>query len=550
MESTLSRSQVNQLSELPETQHYIHRALKHVQKHSENLGQLEIINRLSKLFPVIVERLKETIFLVSPDITTQTIKRKRAATTNSFNSSSPLHSYCPLKLPATFRGPSVQLNELLPAANKVSVEFYDVEKNFAHTFPTVPLTQHSARVTQRSHRKTKSTPGIMIVEPRAMLFPMLASEIQDEHFSRSDARTLFPKKQIRSPRKNIEKGASQVSEMRSVYDVIEAFSTGKLKSESESIYFNYANSDKWNPYDLTIVPKRKVQSEHFVVSKFGILQVHPDGTSDLQSFAGWLREASFYKMLRRSPFLKTYLVQRAFKQWYGNVRFAQFARFYRQVARLSIRFLPDFASALLKIQSLSEELLTVPFHQLVPLSNYDQETLEQAIQGSLSKAQRLLHKYFKYCRRFIMEVIKTTISQVIIFETDRRHKPFVSDLPLSVQKDKFSQLEKDLKAAKYQASNLANFVCLAEYILSTCILTLSKHGAQSWIDTVLTKEEDRVNFTPEFSSIVSSETRLSHTFCSAVDTESKQPPSGRSSPNADAFLLTSFEINETGRCKT
>lgn len=550
----MPRYQIDQLSKLPETQHYIHRTLKHALKHSKHLEQLDIVSRLAKLFPTIVEHCKEKELLFSYSYSdanksaAQTVrnKHKRAATTNSVDNSL-LYSYSPSKIPATYRGPTVKLNELLPAASKISAECSDVEKTLIHTFPILPQTSRSPRaVTTRTHRKAHSTPEIMFQDPKLSLIPILVSEVQDDHFSRSNAHTLFPKKQVRSPKKSLLKEDAS-TEMTNMYDVIQAFATGQLRAESESIYLNYTHSDRWNPYDLTVVSKSKTQSEHFVVSKFGILRVYPDTASDFQSFADWLREASYYKMLRKIPFLKNYLIQHAFKQWYGNVRFAQYARFHAKATRALIRFLPDFLSALLKIRSLSEELLTVRFHQLLPLSNYNQESLEYALQGSLSKSHRLLVKYYKYCRRIVNEVIRTTNCRVIDLEGEKRHKPFVSDLPLSIQKENHAQLEKDLKAAQYQESKLANFVSLVEHIVSTCILSLSRQGAQSWVATVLTQQEEEraVCVTPDYSSVVSS--GISYPHQSTVDIESEPSLSGRSSPpNTEAFLSASFQLNKSG----
>ena len=551
LEDTLSTSQVDQLAELPETQHYVHRTIRHVLKHVNSSGHTEIMGRLSKIFPGLVESLKdkELPFSYSYSNLTPPKKHKRAATTDSVGTTA-LYSYSPAELPATFRGPSVQLSELLPAANKMSSEFGSIQKNLAHTYPVLPQTRHSSRDLlvpprqQRSHHRSRSTPMPTLPQDsiEAFLVPVAAAELQDEHFSRANKVSLFPKEKVSSPVKTVEGrlSVSPTNKMRNAFDVIEAFATGQLKSESESIYLNYTNSERWNPYSLTIVPKNKVQPEHFVISKFGILRVYSDETSDFQSFADWLREAALYKMLRKIPFLKNYLIQHAFKQWYGNVRFAQYVRVHTQVSRVAIRFLPDFTNALLKIRCLSEELLTVPFHHLAPQSCYDQDSMEHSLQSSQLKAQRFLVKYFKYCRRIVIEVVKSSRSRVIDFETDKRHKPFVSDLPLSVQKEKLLRLEHDLKAAKLQESKLANFVGLAERIIYACLLALSRQEAMSWIATVITDDPDRASLTtPGYGSTVSSQQ-----IASTLGNESEHL--SRSSLNFDAFLSASFDFSEAG----
>lgn len=565
----MQQDRLKRLSQHPEIQHYIKRTIKHAEKHSERLEEVEIISRLSKLFPEEVEQLHKEKLPYSysysdvQENSPKHLRHKRAATTDCTKpSTGSVYCYAPSTLAVTFRGPPVRLSDLVPAASKVSEEASIIERDLLHNVSLVPKTRRSVSASHdllplpRSHHRSRSTPdhaSYFHKEPsnsceKLLLDPLLRSEVRDEHFCRSDVNTLFPKKQATSHRKHPKERNldSPNSNMKNAYEVIEAFASGKLKTESESVYLNYTNRDKWNPYDLTIVSKTKVNSEHFVISKFGILRVYPDETSDFQSFADWLREATLYVLLRKIPFLKYYLIKKAFRQWYRNVRFAQFARIHDQVSQISIRFLPDFADALLKIQNLSEELVTVPFHLLNPLASYNQESFEHSLQGSQSKAHRFLQRYFKYCRRIVTGVIKSSQSRVLELETEKRHKPFVSDLPLSVQKEKHSKLERDLNAASYQETKLADFVSLAEHIVHSCLLKLARQEAQSWSKTVLAIAEEAASTayetnTPVYSSVVS--TPVSRNLSSAQDNLSTQY-----SPDSHlaAFLCASFNFNESG----
>ena len=139
----------------------------------------------------------------------------------------------------------------------------------------------------------------------------------------------------------------------------------------------------------------------------------------------------------------------------------------------------------MKIQNLSEELLTVSFHLLLPLGEYSQETYQHSIHGSQTRAQKFLQRYFKYCKRTVKDVLETTQSRALELETEKQHQPFVSELPLSVQKEKHAKLEKDLKVATYRASRLGDFVTLVEHLVYSCLLNLARQNAQAWVDTSL-----------------------------------------------------------------
>ena len=418
-------------------------------------------------------------------------KKKRAA---SFDSSAhkDIFVYSRDLMPATFRAPQLKLTDLVPAANVVSSEIGNAEKGAKSLFSPLQSTITPARHPSKSlHVIEQHTAGTVTEKP--FLVPIFSSELEQKRRESQAASISSPTKtKVRSRTERLSitspdhERKSTTGPLRSAYDVVEAFASGKLQSESESIYVNYANSSPaWNPYDLTVVSKTHVDPEHFVISKFGILHVYPDGESTLQNFADWLQEASLFTMLKQIPFFRFYLMKRAFSRWYHNVRYNQFARIQLQIRQRSLRFFPNFQEGVLKIRKLSEELLTVPFHLLIPLGEYSQETYQHSLEGSQVRAQKFLQRYFKYCRRIVRDVLETTQSCALELETEKRHQPFVSELPLSIQKERHMKLERDLKVATYRANRLGDFVTLVEHLIFSCLQEVARKNAQAWVDTSL-----------------------------------------------------------------
>ncbi|GCC19092.1 hypothetical protein chiPu_0021767, partial [Chiloscyllium punctatum] len=74
------------------------------------------------------------------------------------------------------------------------------------------------------------------------------------------------------------------------------------------------------PYDLIVVPKHKLNPEHYIFSTFGVLAISPGLGTEVMSLADWQREAMLWCALTHIPFFRNYLLQKTFTSWYREVR--------------------------------------------------------------------------------------------------------------------------------------------------------------------------------------------------------------------------------------
>ena len=549
--------------------------MHYASKHSDKVEQLGILTELSALFPEAVKKYTQTELPFSysySDIdkakssdSERKGNHKRASTTPV-----ELFSYTPRKIPATFRGAPVKLTDLAPASYQVNKEISTTQRKISHEFQRGssrgeeqrdiarlgrPRLSHGGR--QKRSKSVERTTLLQVSSQRPLLDPVLSSSVDDSHFHRLTSETLFPK--TTSPTKgaltfqHVSTPGQLV--LRDAYQTIEAFASGKLKSESETIYLNYADPWRQNPYNLVVVAKTKADPEHFVISKFGILCVYPDGTSDLQSFAEWLREASLFQILKQIPFMKYYRLRKAFIQWYQNIRFAHFASVHSKFQQIGMRYFFRFSEAVLKINNLSHELLSLPFHSLQPLGTYSRDTYMHCLKGSQVKFQQFLQRYFKYCKRIVTEVVESTQRREEELESELQHQPFVSDLPLSVQKENQLKLARDLAEISYQASRLSDFVCLTEHMVFACLLAVVRQGALQWSNTTLgwSRDEESESWDGETydqsTAIMKSRSVLAMSSHSAANMEVKDIRSttiAGDSVDTGALLCVSIIIDESG----
>ena len=494
--SELSSSDCRALAQQPDIRHYIARSVQHAERDTAQSHQ--IVERLASLFPDEVERCQREKLSVSYNLPTDDNskhtgrrKRRRGRRERGVSLDSGLArllTYHPDQVPVTFRGQDLQLNDLTRAAKAIAHEFSQqkrtplylppaVHRHPPHTSLTLPQPSPDA------HRPTLSPVYRWEAGPGAKL-----STTPTPAASQLNAvkRVHFEKKT------KAKKQTSSGPKLCTAHDVIAAFATGSLQAGAESVYLNYAPTTPWNPYKLVVVPRTRTDPEHFIISKFGILHVHPDGSSDLQSFADWLWEEGLFSLCRQVPFFRQYLLRKSLWHWHRNVCYSHFVRLHAHVSKVALQFFPDFQEGLHKVHSLSTELLGIPTHTLSPRGNHSPEMFEKNVAATEAKVHRFLQRYIKYCQRVVLEVIEKTWSRAQELEEEKRHQPFVSDLPISVQTEKHAALDRSLNVARYRASRLGDFVKLAEQMVGSCLLLVARQAAREWVEHTLgLREGDR-----------------------------------------------------------
>ena len=472
--SNLSESDRHELSTEPDIIHYMHRTLHYADNTEFADGHIDIIQSLSALFPGVLDQCRKEKSLsgsynlpLSTSVARSRHLRRHQTRRRVVSLDSGLKKllrYSPEQLAATFRGPRLQLNELVQAASAVSHELT------LQTKTALSITHHPSPL--------QTINSTVPEAPKPPLSPVYHWQLEADKELPTGAREVDRTTKAR-------KEKSLETKLHTAYDVIAAFATGSLKAGAESVYLNSQLSSPWSPYNLTVVPKTRANPDHYLISKFGILHVQPGGSSDLQSFADWLHEAGLFSLCQQIPYFRQFLLRKMFRCWYRNVCYCQFVRLYSEVDRVGLRFFPNFHEAVDKIHRLNTELLNIPTHTLTPLGGYSADALEKNAEEMEAKTHRLLQRYFKYCKRVVSEAINTTRMQTEQLEEEKKHKPFVSDSPISVQVAQHAELEHKLGVARYRSSRLTDFVRLAEQMMTACLLQLARQSARGWVEDTL-----------------------------------------------------------------
>ena len=486
---SLSPDQISELATTPETEHYILRSLNQIIQ--TRLDSENIVSRLTKLFP----QLKTEVIMAHKFLHAQRddklkschshssykIERHTRSFTYSGTSCKDLCSFDKNALPVTYRAHQLAVFDLLQSTNTVQKDALNLEISKRALLPTLPPRPHSS---QGFYKETK----------RKSLEPLFKSDFSPptRQRRRGPVKTLEPNSRVKrllqaKLGRQLETDKSGQLVLQTAEDVLHAIATNSLPSVVQEIYLNYTNSVPWNPYRLKVVPKTQTDPEHFVISMFGFLHIYSDGECEHQSFAGWSRDKIIFNLIREIPIFRDYLTRKMLKQWHKKVRQMQYQRMQAKVFSVGPRFHRPFSLALWKINNLSYDLLSINVHTLNITGKYSQGGYTTQLRLSQRKLLKYLQKYFRLVLKIVCEVVQSSHSRVLELETEKQHKPFVSDLPISIQKKQHLQLEEELDESHHRRGQLDMLHILVEQIVSSCLISLVEKGAEQWLELITTK---------------------------------------------------------------
>lgn len=463
-------------------QHYAHRAVQYSMKHPEALDHVDVCGKFAALFPSLIDKFRNEALSCSYSYANRPLRwgtslavppaKKHHRSPSLENELHQLLNSDTSNLPLTFRAPLLRVSDLGNAAEDVFDEITTAKWRHVEPLPS----KHTAH--------SPVSPPLLAVRKRPVLEPVFQSSSTGDTLLGTNATKRSCEGGLLT-HPAVEDILSPRSHLQTVHDIIEAFATGRTPLGADSVYFNYSTTEPWSPYFLHMVPKTKAEPEHFIASKFGLLHVYPDGENDLQSFADWSREASMFCLLRQIPFFRHYLLRKALWHWHRNAKRHQFNRLCLRMENSCVKFYPIFRDALQKVQHLCEELSTVSFYTLVPLGDYTLATYNNELTLTKSKAQNLLSRYFKYCSRVITEAVTSMQSLVSDLEKKRNHRPLVCDLPLSLQRENHTRMEKEFQIVQHRASRIGNCIALADRIVMSCLVRLAQQNTKEWLQLTL-----------------------------------------------------------------
>ena len=444
--------------------HYLHRVFKHVERNSDRLQHLSITQAIQRAFPELSSMAlkKKGLSSARPSQTQEgrqsSLEEARQSVTAAYFSSE-MFAFNQRRVPKTFQGHVVRPQDLLGASLATEEELRHFEKVFK-----------KETITTSDTLQLSMSPGAEGCPPLTPVYPS-STDLTSTTEQQDMTHLLEP-----------------TSLLKSALDVISAFANGSLDGKVNFVYLNYStglDSPKFDPYSLVVVSKAAVNPEHYVVSRFGITHVYCDGTEENFTFAEWCSHTIVHRILREIPTFKRFFLQKMLLKWKRNVRLVVFGRRCRQLSKLTMRFFNDFSTASVKVKHLTNEVLTLRLFEPQAAGSYTLDAFEGHCMHSTAAARKPLLRLFKLCKQIVSEVEAKKMSELRAVEAEVVDQPFVSDLPISQQREKALQMAARLEMARDHVGRLPSLALLVDRMLSSSLVALVQRSTTACVTRLL-----------------------------------------------------------------
>ena len=269
-------------------------------------------------------------------------------------------------------------------------------------------------------------------------------------------------------------------------EIVEKFVKGHFLGSTKFAYLNRAESKHYDPYNLVVVPRKKIKAEHFVVSSHAILHVLPNCPSELLPLSEWYKEALLFNVILKFKFFKNFLMAKMFLRWKHVKEANQFRVLCDQISKSMITCTPGFGSALLRIYSFVVDLEQV---QLLPLSEQRCKSLHDFNEMTiklLDDAQECVKMFYSYCLSVINKTRENCFEYLEYCKEQLGKKPHNrKGQSISVAKERKAIKLQNIKLAHHEILQLEKFIQLVEQILITKLLTLARRNICNFVNDVL-----------------------------------------------------------------
>ena len=445
--------------------HYIHRVFRHVARNKEKLNHLSITRALEKAFPSLsTEALNskyvpENLAPTSPRIAPEEVTAPESLTAKYFPDD--FFQYSHRILPKTFQSESIRISHLLDASLAAEREVKQFE-------------QVMNKETTRPEEAVQVTLEVAVDSPQTM--PLDAIYISSADLTAN------------TQQKSMKHLLGPTAHLETELDVISTFSSGALDGKVDFVYLNYRTPPHvpgFDPYSLVVVSKVAVDPEHYVISRFGVVQVYPDGTKENFSFAEWCSHAITYRILKEIPVFRKFFMQKMIVKWKRNVQSELFRRRCDLLGCFTMRYFDDFSHSSIKVRHLVGEALTLNLFAPKQPGNYSVASFEEECSKSIAATRKPLLRLMKLCKQIMSDVELKKIAALDEVEAEVFNQPFVSDLPISKQKEKASRLAQRLATSKKHVQLLRQFSLFIDRIVSSNLVRLVEKGTSQYVTRLM-----------------------------------------------------------------
>ncbi|XP_043928696.1 dynein heavy chain domain-containing protein 1 [Protopterus annectens] len=320
------------------------------------------------------------------------------------------------------------------------------------------------------------------VQFQSRKFEEVCAEVEDKRKSLRDSTAEFSHMGKEEKLQNEKSELPPMTGRQAVELFVQDRHTGKITF----VYLNISLNKHFRPYDLVVVPKSKVNPEHYVFSPFGVLHVYPDQSSDVLSLGEWHREAVIWKTIHGIPFFKYFLVRKVFSRWWKNVKLLKFWKQKNYLRNHLLPAVPHFGVALLQVSRLLQELKQVHWLPQNTSKCYTLTDFQQTLAMKNERACRLLEKFLTFCATILDMVREDSYEMVQGWQTQLQTTGMTfKNESLHQHRIQRETLLSNLRGADTIVQRLGNMAALVDHMITQNLITVVQEEVTNFVNQVM-----------------------------------------------------------------
>jgi dynein heavy chain len=298
--------------------------------------------------------------------------------------------------------------------------------------------------------------------------------------------------------KSITFGEGNDHQLRTGEDAITFFARHGSNTPLKFVYCNRPEqTDDFRPYDLVIVPRKKVKPEYFTISASGVVCVQPGQPSEFISLSDWMHQSTMFNLLRSMRYFKYYLVSKMFKIWRSNVRYSLYCQQRRKLARNLFLARKSFCPSLIEVNKLLFEMDQIRLSNLRPDVSAAEVFMQEQADERTAGAKR-----FEDCveklEAFVEKVCKGVKARARAYDhdivgDDISNSRFAQHLlggngriksMVAVKQERAERVRR-LKHAALEADMLGDFIRLVDYMEVAHLVSIARNTTTEFLNNLL-----------------------------------------------------------------
>eukprot|EP00960_Hanusia_phi_P047196 758288-Hanusia_phi.AAC.1 len=301
---------------------------------------------------------------------------------------------------------------------------------------------------------------------------------------------------------------------------VQFFATADESEETKVMFLNRCDTGlDFRPYDLVVIPREEIKSEHFTISASGVVHINPGVPAQFTPLSEWWRASSIFSTLRTIPFFKNYLVSKTRLLWFENVRYRKYCQIRRRLVSRLFLAKKAFFSILMEINRQTVDVRNVKFIQVKDKTTYSIDDFAESQTGVRSQATKVFESICDKVQTLLEKVCEDVSSRVRQLELGPKEDEAANSngkvRSKSMQQEKQEAIarQRALALARQEVGLLTNFIRLADYMMVESLMTLTVESTEDFLGMLqsthkvgvysitLSMARGRILYSPELSDI-------------------------------------------------